>query len=377
MQQKTRRGDNLTSLARAYATSVDEILLANDMLPSSRHSDRYLSEKAREYLIPSNLPRAQLSKLVLEYDIQRWARGVGAECADIRHGSQTQVAKLLSCPPGHYCRFDADCEIVLPTNQRTLAGLGAVTSVDVALQLNDLKARARATALAIVDDISSIRLIDKPRAEAWKNAFISQVGQLVDAALKKGANGKHNFERDPSLVTRINTFVKTETDEARAQFSFSANVEALVNSLRGKSATLTASLTSTAVPAPAPAKQNPSAFRSTSTTLADVRSGKSRLERGQSGAGVRELQTLLTQKGHSLVVDGLFGPVTETTIKAFQTGAKLPATGRCDQPTLQALEAPVLPTISTAVQSSGGVPPGLIALGALGVIVVGVAVFSD
>lgn len=56
------------------------------------------------------------------------------------------------------------------------------------------------------------------------------------------------------------------------------------------------------------------------------------LKRGASGAAVVKLQQALGVKA-----DGAFGPGTETALKQWQTGAKLPATGIADAATLKKL----------------------------------------
>ena len=42
---------------------------------------------------------------------------------------------------------------------------------------------------------------------------------------------------------------------------------------------------------------------------------------------VRPLQQLLRARGHSVAVDGIFGPITETAVKAFQQSKGLAADG--------------------------------------------------
>ena len=39
---------------------------------------------------------------------------------------------------------------------------------------------------------------------------------------------------------------------------------------------------------------------------------------GSSGSSVRVLQSLLSSNGYFISVDGSFGPLTETAVKAFQ-----------------------------------------------------------
>lgn len=51
------------------------------------------------------------------------------------------------------------------------------------------------------------------------------------------------------------------------------------------------------------------------------------LKRGMRGQEVRELQQLLAQLGHELVVDGIFGPQTEALIKQLQKACGLAVDG--------------------------------------------------
>lgn len=51
------------------------------------------------------------------------------------------------------------------------------------------------------------------------------------------------------------------------------------------------------------------------------------VRRGDSGERVRTVQYLLRQHGHSLTVDGSFGPITESAVKAFQQSRGLYADG--------------------------------------------------
>jgi peptidoglycan hydrolase-like protein with peptidoglycan-binding domain len=43
------------------------------------------------------------------------------------------------------------------------------------------------------------------------------------------------------------------------------------------------------------------------------------VQNGNQGHPIRTLQFLLRAHGHTLAVDGMFGPVTEAAVKAFQT----------------------------------------------------------
>ena len=51
------------------------------------------------------------------------------------------------------------------------------------------------------------------------------------------------------------------------------------------------------------------------------------VESGSSAHPVKTLQYLLRARGHSVAVDGAFGPNTETAVKAFQASSGLAADG--------------------------------------------------
>jgi peptidoglycan hydrolase-like protein with peptidoglycan-binding domain len=50
-----------------------------------------------------------------------------------------------------------------------------------------------------------------------------------------------------------------------------------------------------------------------------------------------ELQALLMNQGFDVVIDGVVGPHTKSALRAFQARHGLPATGDCDDATLDAL----------------------------------------
>ena len=66
-------------------------------------------------------------------------------------------------------------------------------------------------------------------------------------------------------------------------------------------------------------------------------SGKPVLTKGKTGSAVRELQTLLNQKGFACDVDGSFGPATLATVKAFQAANGLAVDGSVGPATWTAL----------------------------------------
>ncbi|MTJ15073.1 peptidoglycan-binding protein [Anabaena sp. UHCC 0187] len=54
---------------------------------------------------------------------------------------------------------------------------------------------------------------------------------------------------------------------------------------------------------------------------------------GSSGISVRVLQKLLVANGYGIPVDGVFGPITETAVKAFQNRRSLSTDGLVGQKT--------------------------------------------
>jgi murein L,D-transpeptidase YcbB/YkuD len=51
------------------------------------------------------------------------------------------------------------------------------------------------------------------------------------------------------------------------------------------------------------------------------------MQEGSKGEDVKSVQYLLTEQGHPLVVDGLFGQLTKAAVQAFQSAHGLPADG--------------------------------------------------
>jgi peptidoglycan hydrolase-like protein with peptidoglycan-binding domain len=58
---------------------------------------------------------------------------------------------------------------------------------------------------------------------------------------------------------------------------------------------------------------------------------------GSSGLAVRALQRLLVSNGYAVKVDGIYGALTETAVKAFQNQQNLATDGVVGQRTWQAL----------------------------------------
>ena len=63
-------------------------------------------------------------------------------------------------------------------------------------------------------------------------------------------------------------------------------------------------------------KQTTSTATTTKTTTTTTK--KPTLRRGAKGETVKELQTLLTKAGSNLAIDGIFGPGTQSAVRAFQ-----------------------------------------------------------
>lgn len=61
------------------------------------------------------------------------------------------------------------------------------------------------------------------------------------------------------------------------------------------------------------------------------------VQSGYSGHPIKTLQYLLRARGHTITVDGVFGPNTETAVKAFQAGDGLVADGIVSASTWAAL----------------------------------------
>ena len=61
------------------------------------------------------------------------------------------------------------------------------------------------------------------------------------------------------------------------------------------------------------------------------------VQNGNQGHPIRTLQFLLRARGHNLAVDGIFGPVTQAGVKAFQTSKGMIANGIVSPQTWSAL----------------------------------------
>jgi hypothetical protein len=88
-------------------------------------------------------------------------------------------------------------------------------------------------------------------------------------------------------------------------------------------------------------ESGPDAYKLTTPTLSQVRSGEGVMQRGMGGADVRELQKLLNAQGAQppLALDGKFGPKTEAALKAFQRANGVQQTGVLGKQTLGRFDA--------------------------------------
>lgn len=81
--------------------------------------------------------------------------------------------------------------------------------------------------------------------------------------------------------------------------------------------------------------------------LREAELGERTLAIGSWGADVFQLQRYLRRLGYELDADGLYGPQTRDTVRAFQRQSGLPETGRVNQQTLEALNDAVLRRVDT------------------------------
>ncbi len=104
--------------------------------------------------------------------------------------------------------------------------------------------------------------------------------------------------------------------------------------------------------------QKPFTIASPSGAPSPVPSGRPTLRRGMSGPDVRYMQERLVAHGYFVTTDGVFGPGTETQVKAFQSSRGLGADGVVGPMTWQALEttaaAPSTPSPTPAPTPTPG-----------------------
>ena len=89
-----------------------------------------------------------------------------------------------------------------------------------------------------------------------------------------------------------------------------------------------------------------------STTAARVVTSPSdNVKLGDSGSGVKQIQTALKAQGYAVTVDGTFGPKTDTAVKAFQKKNGLKQDGVVGPKTWAKLSGSG--TTTTTIKSSG------------------------
>lgn len=72
--------------------------------------------------------------------------------------------------------------------------------------------------------------------------------------------------------------------------------------------------------------------------VASISPAEGMLRSGSSGAGVREIQTLLQRAGYAVAIDGDFGPATRQAVRDFQDGHGLEVDGVVGPKTQEALK---------------------------------------
>jgi len=70
--------------------------------------------------------------------------------------------------------------------------------------------------------------------------------------------------------------------------------------------------------------------------------------RGDRGENVVLVQEWLCLRGYHVVVDGIFGPATDSAVCAFQRSAGLPTNGVVDEQTFRWLAAPMMSALRQA-----------------------------
>ncbi len=108
---------------------------------------------------------------------------------------------------------------------------------------------------------------------------------------------------------------------------------------------LTVAATSLAVPAWAEgyskqgASADPQSGQMESSAAIDTNADSGAAASVQTNAmQIRDVQASLNDAGHSLPVDGVWGPQTASALRAFQEDNNLPATGSLNSETLAALD---------------------------------------
>ena len=359
--QRTQQGDTLVSLARAYNVSIDKLLAANSIRTPREHTDSYLSKRAQECMIPGNLPRKTLSKLILEQDIQRWIHNVGGDCPPLRAGSKADTMRLLSCAPGEFCHFSSESIINLPQKTRLgeFAGLGALSVIDLVNQANALKVEAKKAADKIVDSASF--MADDDAVQDWRTNFLFQVDRFLTNASKPDAQGIPLFVSKPNLLKLIADYIADAKNQTTG-FVEGGLFDNATSTMRSAIASVLAAAAAFVAPTAAtpPAAKTSAPSKKDTSALASVRAGATTLKKGAKGAAVTELQTMLRQVGLSVGVDGDFGNNTKGGVEDFQRFRNLLVNGVLDAATLRDLDAVVAAggKATLGKKSSGGTARG-------------------
>ena len=83
--------------------------------------------------------------------------------------------------------------------------------------------------------------------------------------------------------------------------------------------------------------------------------------RGATGKPARRVQEWLCLHQHRVVVDGSFGQATEAAVREFQARMGLPVSGGMDQPTFEAMVAPMRAALATIQPTPGELGEALVA----------------
>jgi peptidoglycan hydrolase-like protein with peptidoglycan-binding domain len=83
----------------------------------------------------------------------------------------------------------------------------------------------------------------------------------------------------------------------------------------------------------------------------------SMIKYGSQGADVATAQQLLNGFGYSLTIDGVFGSVTEDTVRDFQSRSGLAVDGVIGPATWEALDAPLTVSGTQGEKTTGTVSP--------------------
>jgi peptidoglycan hydrolase-like protein with peptidoglycan-binding domain len=134
--------------------------------------------------------------------------------------------------------------------------------------------------------------------------------------------------------------------------SFRSSLVGLAASFGAASVLFVPALAEADTPLVSTGTTTPTSTSATSAGLAAKKVGSRTLRKGDRGARVKALQTLLTQAGFKTSTDGQFGATTVKVVRRFQRAANLRATGVADGRTITALKTAT--DGSAARNTSGG-----------------------